>query len=215
MTPNVDHVVRLDTHPDLLQAYRTADYIFADGMPIVWASRLFGKPLPGRVTGADLLSGLCGRAHAGGWKVTVVGGQPGQEGAIIDGFAVHYSGLNVEVIAPSMAFDPTGPEGDAIAERVLAGDPDIIFVCVGMPKQERWALHHADKFPGGVMLCAGAAVEFAAGLRRRAPVWMQRTGLEWSWRVMQDPRRLWHRYLIDDRRFFSIFWQNWRTTRRI
>lgn len=213
VTPNVDHVVRLDAQPEFQRLYRTADFLFADGMPVVWASRLFGAPLPGRVTGSDLLPALCERARAGGWKVVVVGGRPGHEAALLNGFAQHYPGLDVEVIAPSMTFDPTGPEGDAVAERVRAAAPDIVFVCVGMPKQERWALHHADTLPGGLMLCAGAAVEFAVGLRRRAPAWMQRCGLEWCWRVMQDPARLWRRYLVDDRRFFSICWRHWRVAR--
>ncbi|MEX3951582.1 WecB/TagA/CpsF family glycosyltransferase [Paraburkholderia sp. EG287B] len=213
VTPNVDHVVRLDTQPDLQRLYRTADFLFADGMPVVWASRLFGAPLPERVTGSDLLPALCERAHAAGWKVVVVGGRPGHEATLVDGFAQHYPGLDVEVIAPSMTFDPTGPEGDAVAERVRAAAPDIVFVCLGMPKQERWALHHAGKLPGGLMLCAGAAVEFAVGLQQRAPLWMQRCGLEWCWRIKQDPARLWRRYLVDDRRFFAILWRHWRMAR--
>ncbi|WP_240648186.1 WecB/TagA/CpsF family glycosyltransferase [Pararobbsia silviterrae] len=213
VTPNVDHVVRLDKLPEFQRLYRTADYLFADGMPVVWASRLFGLPLPGRVTGADLLPAMCERARAGGWKVVVVGGQPGKEAALIDGFAAKYPGLDVEVIAPSMSFDPTGPEGEAVAERVRAIEPDVVFVCVGMPKQERWALHFADRLPGGIMLCAGAAMEFATGLRQRAPVWMQRTGLEWCWRFMQDPARMWHRYLVADSRFFGICWRHWRMSR--
>jgi N-acetylglucosaminyldiphosphoundecaprenol N-acetyl-beta-D-mannosaminyltransferase len=215
VTPNVDHLVRLDAQPELQRLYRNADYLFADGMPVVWASRLFGVPLPGRVTGADLLPALCERARAGGWKVVVVGGQPGHEAVLLDGFAVRFPGLDLEVITPSMAFDPLGPEGHAVAERVRAVAPHITFVCVGMPKQERWALHHADKLPGGVMLCAGAAMEFAAGLRRRAPAWMQHAGLEWCWRVMQEPARLWRRYLIDDRRFIGICWRHWRVTRTL
>jgi N-acetylglucosaminyldiphosphoundecaprenol N-acetyl-beta-D-mannosaminyltransferase len=213
VTPNVYHLVRLDKQPELKRLYRTADYLFADGMPVVWASRLFGKPLPGRVTGADLLPALCERARAGGWKVMIVGGQPGREQMLIDGIAANYPGLNLEVIAPSMSFDPLGPEGDAIAERVRAAAPDIVFVCIGMPKQERWAFNNADKLAGGLMLCAGAAMEFAAGLQRRAPAWMQRSGFEWCWRIAQDPARLWRRYLIDDQRFIRICWRQWRSAR--
>lgn len=213
VTPNVDHLVRLDRQPELKRLYRTADYLFADGMPVVWASRLFGMPLPGRVTGADLLPALCERARVGGWKVVIVGGQPGHEAALINGLARNYAGLKFEVIAPSMAFDPLGSEGDAIAERVRAAAPAIVFVCIGMPKQERWALHNAARLPGGLMLCAGAAMEFAAGLQKRAPAWMQRNGLEWCWRIMQDPARLWRRYLIEDRHFLSICWRQWRVAR--
>ncbi len=210
VTPNVDHVVRLDSQPELKRLYSSADYLFADGTPLVLASRLFGTPLPGRVTGSDLLPALCERAQKAGWKVAIVGGQPGHEQPLIDGLAARFPRLDFELIVPSMKFDPTGPEGEAVAERVRAAAPDIVFVCVGMPKQERWALHHADKLPGGVMLCVGAAIEFAAGLRQRAPRWMQRTGLEWGWRLLQDPKRLWRRYLVEGPRFIGICWRYWR-----
>lgn len=213
VTPNVDHIVRLDTQPEFKRLYATSDYLFADGMPIIWASRLFGMPLPGRVTGSDLLAALCERAREGGWKIAIVGGRPGQEQALTNGLNQHYPGLDFALFVPSMTFDPVGAEGDAIAERVRAVAPDLIFVCVGMPKQERWALRNAATMPGGLMLCVGAAIEFAAGLQRRAPLWMQRSGFEWCWRILQDPARLARRYLIDDRRFFSICWRQWQVLR--
>ncbi|SUA91556.1 WecB/TagA/CpsF family glycosyltransferase [Pandoraea pulmonicola] len=212
VTPNVDHIVRLDTQPEFKRLYRTADYLFADGMPIVWASRLFGTPLPGRVTGADLLPALCDRARATGARAVFVGGRPGQEAQITAGLAARFPGLDFTLIAPSMTFDPTGPEGQAVARRVRELAPDLIFVCLGMPKQERWAMAHAHDMPGGLMLCVGAAIEFAAGMQRRAPGWMQRTGLEWVWRILQDPGRMWRRYLVDDRRFIGICWRHWRAT---
>ncbi|WP_058376264.1 WecB/TagA/CpsF family glycosyltransferase [Pandoraea norimbergensis] len=214
VTPNVDHIVRLDTQPEFKRAYATADYLFADGMPIIWASRLFGTPLPGRVTGADLLPALCDRASATGGKAVFVGGHPEFEARIREGLAARFPGLDFTLIVPSMRFDPTGPEGDAIAERVRALAPDLIFVCVGMPKQERWAMANAGNMPGGLMLCVGAAIEFAAGMQRRAPKWMQRTGSEWIWRILQDPGRMWRRYLVDDRRFVGICWRQWRSMAR-
>jgi N-acetylglucosaminyldiphosphoundecaprenol N-acetyl-beta-D-mannosaminyltransferase len=213
VTPNVDHLVRLDTQPAFKHLYGTADYIFADGMPVVWASRAFGTPLPERVTGADLAPALCERARASGLRVVVIGGLPGHEASLIEGIAAHYPGLDFEVITPSMSFDPLGEEGKAAADRVREVTPDIVFVCLGMPKQERWAFHYASSFPGGLILCAGAAMEFAAGLRKRAPHWMQRVGLEWSWRLMQDPARLWRRYLLEDTRFLAICWRYWRGMR--
>lgn len=213
VTPNVDHIVRLDTQPDFKRLYRTADYLFADGMPIVWASRLFGRPLPGRVTGADLLPALCDRARAAGRRALFIGGRPGQEAQITEGLRQRFPGLDFTLIAPSMTFEPTGPEGEAVAQRARELAPDLIFVCLGMPKQERWAMAHAGSMPGGLMLCVGAAIEFAAGMQKRAPRWMQRSGLEWSWRILQDPARMWRRYLVDDRRFLAICWRQWRSMR--
>ncbi|AKQ54979.1 WecB/TagA/CpsF family glycosyltransferase [Bordetella hinzii] len=213
VTPNVDHVVRLDAAPDFRARYAQADFIFADGMPVVWASRLLGQPLPERITGSDLFVALCRRAQRDGWRVMLLGGMPGSEPALHERFAQYFPGLDIEVVSPSMRFDPVGPEGQAFADRVRERKPDVVFLCVGMPKQENWALHHAPALPGGILLCVGAAMEFAIGLQRRAPMWMQRAGLEWLWRLASNPRRLWRRYLVDDPRFAVLCWRQWRKRR--
>ena len=187
VTPNVDHVVRLDASPEFRERYAKADFIFADGMPVVWASRFLGQPLPERITGS--------------------------EPDLLARFAQYYPGLNIDIVSPSMRFDPLGPEGQAYADRVRERQPDVVFLCVGMPKQEHWVLHHAGELPGGILLCVGAAMEFAIGLQRRAPMWMQRIGLEWLWRLASNPRRLWRRYLVDDPRFLGLCWRQWRKRR--
>ncbi len=125
-------------------------------------------------------------------------------------FAQYFPGLDIEVVSPSMRFDPVGLEGQAFADRVRERQPDVVFLCVGMLKQENWALHHASALPGGILLCVGAAMEFAIGLQRRAPRWMQRASLEWLWRLASNPRRLWRRYLVDDPRFAVLCWRQWR-----
>lgn len=214
ITPNVDHLVRLEADPDLRQLYASADFYYADGMPIVWASHWLGRPLPERVTGSDLFVQLCRHAAASSRRVVIVGGQPGHEAAIEAAFARHYPGLDLTVLAPAMGFDPTGPEAHAIADAVRARQPDIIFVCLGLPRQERWALQFAPTFPHGIVLCVGAAMEFAIGLKQRAPGWVQRSGLEWLWRLGSDPTRLWRRYLVDDPKFLGIVWREWRNHRR-
>ncbi|OZI70851.1 capsular biosynthesis protein [Bordetella genomosp. 12] len=213
VTPNVDHVVRLDAAPEFRSRYAQADFIFADGMPVVWASRLLGQPLPARITGSDLFVALCRRAQQEGWRVMLLGGMPGSEPDLHARFATYFPGLDIEVVSPSMRFDPVGPEGQAFAQRVCERQPDVVFLCVGMPKQENWALHHAARLPGGIVLCVGAAMEFAIGLQRRAPLWMQRAGMEWLWRLASNPRRLWRRYLVDDPRFAVLCWRQWRKRR--
>ena len=210
VTPNVDHVVRLDRQPSLKALYQQADYIFADGMPIVWASRLLGKPLPERVTGADLFVTMCKHAITRKWRVVLLGGRPGEEQTLKQRFDEHFPGLNITVLAPSMQFNPVGTEGQHAAEKIRDMAPNLIFVCLGLPKQERWALHHAPSFPGGIILCVGAAMEFALGLKSRAPRFVQRLGLEWLWRLASDPKHLWRRYLVDDPWFAIICWREWR-----
>lgn len=215
VTPNVDHLVRLESMPGFRSRYAQADFIFADGMPVVWASRMLGDPLPERVTGADLFVALCRRAVERGWTVALLGGQPGTEADLQERFARSFPGLRIEIMAPSMQFDPDGQEGRAAAQRIAAMRAQIVFVCLGMPKQEEWALRHATHLPGGVVLCVGAAMEFAIGLQKRAPLWVQRNGLEWFWRLASQPRRLWRRYLVDDPKFLAICWNEWRRRRTL
>ncbi|WP_246164910.1 WecB/TagA/CpsF family glycosyltransferase [Pigmentiphaga aceris] len=212
-TPNVDHLVRLDGMPAFRARYAHADYLFADGMPLVWASRMLGRPLPERVTGSDLTVALCKEAARHGWRIAMLGGMPGQEATLKALFAKTYPGLQVEIRCPSMQFDPVGAEGNAAAQWIREYAPQLIFVCLGMPKQETWALHHAPALRGGVVLCVGAAMDFALGLQRRAPLAVQKSGFEWLWRLGSNPRRLWRRYLVDDRKFLSLLWREWRRSR--
>lgn len=213
VTPNVDHVVRLDARPEFRARYARADYIFADGMPVVWASRLLGRPLPQRVTGADLFVSLCRQAQRRNWHVMLLGGRPGSEAELKARFAQYFPGLRIDIVCPSMQFEPLGAEGEAFAQQVRLAAPDVVFACLGLPKQENWALHYAPSLPGGVVLCVGAAMEFAIGLSRRAPRLFQRTGMEWLWRLLSSPRRLWRRYLVDDPWFVLLCWKQWRSQR--
>ena len=210
VTPNVDHIVRLDHRPELKEQYLHADFVFADGMPVIWASRLLGKPLPERVTGADLFVAMCRQAISQQWRVALIGGRPGTEAELSARFQTYFPGLDIEIIAPSMRFDPTGDEGQRIAARMRETAPNLIFVCLGLPKQELWSLHHAPTLSGGVLMCVGAAMEFAIGLQSRAPLWVQRIGMEWLWRLCSNPRHLWRRYLVDDPYFLKLCWREWR-----
>lgn len=214
VTTNVDHVVRLERDPELKGLYASADYTFADGMPVVWASRLLGTPLPERVTGADLFVALCRHSMASGQRVFVLGGRPGQEQLLKERYAKRFPGMDVVVFCPPMNFDPEGSEAEAIVKNIRACQPDFIFVCLGFEKQERWALRHVRRFDSGVIVCVGAAQEFALGLKRRAPRWMQNSGLEWFWRLTSDPVHLWRRYLLQAPVFLWLLLQEWRAHRR-
>ncbi|GAA1158870.1 WecB/TagA/CpsF family glycosyltransferase [Ornithinicoccus hortensis] len=209
VTPNVDHLVRLNTSA-FNSEYAQAEFIFADGMPVVWASHLLGTPLPERVTGADLFVIMCERAAQNGWRVVLIGGQPGSEADLQSRFAHRFPGLRLEIYCPSMDFGPLGTEGSTAAELVRRVKPNLVFVCLGMPKQEVWALHYKAELPTGLILCVGAAMEFALGITKRAPRWIQRSGFEWAWRLGGDPRRLWRRYLVQDSKFLLILLREYR-----
>lgn len=205
VTPNVDHLVRLrDAPAEFNEMYRGANYIFADGMPLVWTSKLVGKPLPERVTGADLFVALASKASKAGMPVTVIGGMPGQEAILREAFFSVYPGMPLELFCPSMQFDPFGAEGIEARELVNRQRPGLVFICLGTPKQENWAFGWQQQLDASLVLCVGAAMEFALGFKRRAPLWMQHAGLEWFWRLMMEPRRLWRRYIVQGSRFLGL-----------
>ncbi len=209
VTPNVDHLVRLTQQTEFRQRYATADYIFADGMPVVWASRWFGKALPERVTGADLFVSLCQQAIQDKLKVFVLGGMPGEEASLLADFAKTYPGLELKIRCPAMGFDAMGAEADLALQDIKQWQPQILFICLGMPKQEQFALRYRElsDVPPCLCLCVGAAMEFALGKKSRAPRWMQKAGLEWSWRLVSEPRRLARRYIVQGWGFLGLLWR--------
>lgn len=203
VTPNVDHIVTLHQDNAFREIYMHAKLIVADGMPLVWLSKLLaGESLPERVTGSDLLETVCESASLKGLSVAFIGGMPGVAMQAKEKLCERYPSLNiVGVVSPNFGFEHNKEESDKIIAMVNAWSPDIVFIGVGAPKQEKWSFEHLDELNCGPILCTGAAFDFSAGICMRAPQWMQSTGLEWTWRMFQDPRRLIKRYLVRDIRF--------------
>ncbi len=214
-TPNVDHVVIAERHAEFREAYAAAELSLADGMPILWAARLLGAPLPAKVSGSDLLVPLVERAAARGWRVYLVGAAPGVAAEAATRLTARFPGLTiVGVDSPFVKLDGPDPEGEAALSRVAAARADLVLIAFGAPKQELWMHRNRAAFGAAVAVGVGASLDFVAGRIRRAPRWMQRAGLEWSWRLLREPRRLWRRYLVDDRRFLPIVWRALRARRR-
>ena len=198
VTPNSDHIVALECDAALRAAYSEADVVVADGMPLVWASKLLREPLKERVTGADLMPRLCKSAAEHGLKVFILGGQSGVPEEAARRLQEAYPGLMVAgAYSPPFGFERDEAENEAIVTMVANSDADLVFVGLGAPKQELWMHRHLQKFDKGVFLGIGAAVDFCAGRVKRAPRWMQAAGLEWMYRWSQDPSRLTKRYLRD------------------
>jgi len=206
VTPNVDHVVKLHRNFSLLEKYRNADYIFADGFPIVLASKLLlrGKGIPERVTGADLFPALCQKVSEQRGKIFLLGGHPGKEEFIYNALQNKYPGATFEIFSPSFEFTSESSEALYAVDRINSFMPDITFACLGLPKQELWAFRHRHQLNSKLICCFGAAFEFDLGLVRRAPLLMQRAGFEWLWRLLGNPRRLARRYLVDGPYFLRL-----------
>lgn len=206
VTPNVDHIVLLQDDAEMRRIYNEALFRYADGMPIVWLSRFVNKnPLPERVAGSDLLIALCEKSAGTGLNLYFLGGNPGIADLAAKKMCQKYNGLNiVGTWCPPYGFENNPEETELIIADINSRHVDILFVGVGAPKQEKWADAHINRLQVGPVLCVGASFDFAAGTTKRAPLWIQKIGFEWVWRLASEPGRLWKRYLVRDSRFIPL-----------
>lgn len=199
VTPNLDYLRRCTQERDFGALVSRANLVVADGAPLVWAARLQGTPLVERVAGSDLVWLVAERAAREGRSLYLLGGNPGAAEGARDQLLARWPGLRVcGVSSPRVAEVPTPSQVDELREKLSSAGADIFYVAFGAPKQERWveALH--AHFPGTWWIGVGVSLSFMSGEIRRAPVWMQRAGLEWLHRLAQEPTRLARRYLLHD-----------------
>jgi N-acetylglucosaminyldiphosphoundecaprenol N-acetyl-beta-D-mannosaminyltransferase len=214
-TPNVDHIVQCGNDARLQRAYAAVSLSLVDGMPVLWASRLLGSPLPEKVSGSDLVEPLVARAVAGRWRVYLLGGSPGVAVAAREIWSRRHPLLAlVGADAPPLDMSLPSSTRSDVVERVAAARPDLVLVALGNPKQEYWIQENLERLRPAVLVAVGGALDFVAGAIPRAPRWMSAAGLEWLYRLGQEPRRLWRRYLLRDPWFLVILLQSWLVRRR-
>jgi exopolysaccharide biosynthesis WecB/TagA/CpsF family protein len=198
-TPNIDICRAVARNPAARALLANATLIVPDGMPLVWAARLRGDPLPERVSGSSLIFSLTAAAAASGRSIYLLGGEPGVPDSAAAELSRLYPGLKVAgTAAPPVGFDEDPQQIAAIRDHLLLKAPDIVYVGLGFPKQERLIAALTSALPRSWFVACGAAIPFAAGALPRAPAWMRQTGLEWVFRLVSEPRRLYRRYLVDD-----------------
>jgi N-acetylglucosaminyldiphosphoundecaprenol N-acetyl-beta-D-mannosaminyltransferase len=204
-TPNVDHIVMAEDDEAFRKAYARTDLSLADGMPVVWASRLLGSPLPAKISGSDLVPPLMDLADGSGWRVYLLGGGEGVAHRAAENLARTHEHLQI-VGAASPRIDLSTPRSarQSVVEEVRRTSPDLVLVGLGAPKQEMWIDESIDQLRPAVLLGVGASIDFLAGTARRAPRWVSAWGLEWLYRLAREPFRLWRRYLVRDPRFVGI-----------
>jgi N-acetylglucosaminyldiphosphoundecaprenol N-acetyl-beta-D-mannosaminyltransferase len=185
----------------LTDVYNTAGLTVPDGMPLVWAGKKAGFERMDRVAGPDLLERVMAEAAERGWTQYFYGGAEGVAGELRDTFEERHPALKV-VGSECPPYRPlTEAEDAAVVARMNEARPDIIWVGLGAPKQERWMADHRDRLNASILIGVGAAFDFHTGRLDRAPLWMQKSGLEWSYRLYKEPKRLWRRYLLGIPRF--------------
>lgn len=207
LTPNVDHIVKVQKNNYFSKIYQHADLTVADGVPLIWAARFLGTPLKKKISGSDLFIRLCDVASKKGYRLFFLGGRPGAADLAAKNLRQQFTGIKINgIYSPPMGFEYDPKEQVKIIELIKKSSPDILFVGLGAPKQEKWIYENKVKYQVPVSIGIGVSFEFVAGLVKRAPKWMQKNGLEWFWRTLIEPKRLWRRYL-SDMIFFYLIWQ--------
>jgi N-acetylglucosaminyldiphosphoundecaprenol N-acetyl-beta-D-mannosaminyltransferase len=190
-------VMECQRDEQLRRVHNAAGMVTTDGMPLVWLCRLKGQRRTERVYGPDLMLALCARSETTGFRHFFYGASPAVLDALTARLQARFPGMKVAgTYAPP--FRPLNPAEDLeIVERIRQSGSDIVWVGLSTPKQERWMAEHVERLGRPVLIGVGAAFDFHAGMKRQAPRWMQRSGLEWLFRLLSEPRRLYRRYLLN------------------
>lgn len=208
VTPNVDHIVKLDSDEEFRNVYKNADLILTDGMPLIWISKLKKTPIKEKVSGSDLFPKVCELAAQKGYRVFLLGAADGVAAKAAKNLQEKYKNLRIAgTYSPKYGFEKDKKEIEKIISIVKLAKPDILAVGLGAPKQEKFIYKFKDKLNVPVSLAIGASIDFEAGNIERAPRWMQKCGLEWLYRLCKEPRRMYKRYLIDDLKIVKIFFE--------
>lgn len=204
-TPNVHHIILLQKDQEFKKIYQEASLVLADGMPLIWASKFLGTPLKEKVSGSDLVPEICKFAAKKGYRLFFLGGRSGAVEKARENLIKIYPQIKiVGVYSPPFGFENNTEENEKIVEMIKNARPEILLVGLGAPKQEKWIYRHYKETDVPVSIGVGVTFEFISGMVKRAPKWMQRVGLEWSWRLIMEPKRLWKRYLVWDVEFFWL-----------
>ena len=202
---NVDVVIKIDEDEKLKEIVDNANLVLVDGKPLVWISKWLKRPVKEKVSGSDLVPKDCEAAVQKDFRLFIIGGKEGVAKSAQKNLEKIYPGIKiVGTYSPPIGFENDDNECKKINEMISKRHVDILFVCFGCPKQEKWIYSNYKKYNATVSICAGATVDFLSGNVKRAPKWMSDYGLEWFYRFIQEPKRLFKRYFIDDIKIFLL-----------
>ena len=205
---NVDVVMKMEKDQYLKKITDEADLTLVDGKPLVWIAKWYKHPVKAKISGSDLVPELCKVAAERGYSVFIIGGAEGVAEKAKENLERDLPGIKiVGTYSPPFGFEKDEIELQKINTVISDSHPDLVIVCFGCPKQEKWIYENYMKYEGIVSICAGATVDFLAGNVNRAPEWMSDHGLEWLYRFLQEPKRLFRRYFVDDVKILGLVWK--------
>ena len=205
---NVDVVIKMETDVYLKKITDEADLTLVDGQPLIWIAKYYNRPVKAKISGSDLVPELCKVAAERGYSIFIIGGMEGVADKAKKKLECDLPKIKITgTYAPPFGFENNADELEKINQMITSVHPDLVIVCFGCPKQEKWIYENYQKYDGTVSICAGATVDFLAGKVNRAPIWMSKHGLEWFYRFLQEPKRLFKRYFVDDIKIISLIWK--------
>jgi exopolysaccharide biosynthesis WecB/TagA/CpsF family protein len=204
VTPNVDQVLSTGSGSDGDNIFQDSSLLLMDGAPLVFLARALGAKGARRYTGADLLFSVAGQSAANSWRVVILGGIGETSRLAAARLREQYPGADIQHIDFPAISAIDDPLSEPVIAQLIKAEPSIVFVCLGSPKQELWVRRFRDSLPPAIYVGAGAAADFAAGTKTRAPSWLQSVGCEWVWRLLQEPKRLARRYLLRGPKFLGV-----------
>ncbi len=191
VTPNAAQLVLLQKDKEFKKVYESAHLALPDGMSVIWASKILGAPLQARITGTELLFSLLGTSCKKNYKIFLLGGGKQIIEEVNKNLQLKFP--NLQIVGNQHGYFSDDRE---IIEKINKTQADILFIGLGFPKQEKWIYHNLDQLSIKVAVCIGGVFDVVAGKTKRAPEWMQKAGIEWFFRLIQEPQRLWKRYLV-------------------
>lgn len=210
VTPNARHILSLQEDADFRDIYERAFLVVPDGVSLLWAAKFLQTPLNGRVNGTDLFEKLCAIASEKGLKIFLLGGRPGAAEKAQETLQNRHPNLKiVGTYCPDYGFENRLQELELINSKIQTSAPDLLFVGLGAPKQEKWIANNYLSLEVPVSIGIGVSFELVADMVSRAPVWMQKAGLEWLFRLIVEPQRLWKRYILGNPAFIWLVLKQW------
>ena len=205
ITPNVDQIVRMETDKYFQEICNNAELLLVDGTPLMWIGKFYNKPFKEKICGSDLVPELCEVAAKKGYKVFLLGAAPGVAALAAQKLTEKYNGLNIAgTYSPPLGFEKDNEELEKINKMLLESEADMLFVGMGVPKQDIFIYENMSKYKIPVSFSIGGTIDFIAGKQKRAPKWINKIGMEWFYRFLCNPKRLFKRYFVDDMKILKL-----------
>lgn len=207
ITPNVDQIVRIEKDPYFKEICDNAELLLVDGHPLMWIAKWYKTPFKEKICGSDLVPHLCDVASKKGYKIFLLGAAEGVAQKAASNLECLFPGINVVgVYSPPYGFEHNKDEINRINVMLKDSKADLLFVGMGVPKQDVFIYENKEKYQIPMSFSIGATIDFIAGVQKRAPRWMSNAGFEWLYRLLCDPKRMFKRYILDDVSIFKLAW---------